>query len=308
MRRHINLQQKKLKQLKTPAFAKRTVLRMPKKNLTPTANKAIVNIQKSNSVDGMTFKGRAVAQWVSLRILQFLNQAQSVEDLTNVEEESNNYSIGATVAARILSRRSSLPRKRFSTLAELEGIAGFGEDKLNDLVILLSQRANDGFRTALFDGLLMSNWIIKPYRIEVKDDETWAKVTQSTTWRQLWLTEELGQLSELLTDTDNSERAKQYMRTAYVETFQEEEIASYAFALCWYQIDMDNWFSFNTILSKVRDYLSYYSHPSYGLTLLLVKGFPMELLGTNGVSTTDLPIILNTAERSVTVWTIELLD
>jgi hypothetical protein len=311
MKRYINLRRKPLKQLKRPTFAKQNVIAMPKRNLSETNSAAAKNILKpqlSSLAKEIKFKGREVELWRSLRILNFLNRAQTIADLTEVEERDNNYSIGTTVAERILNKKNELPSKQFTTLFELTDVPGFGVDKFNDLVLLLDQKADEYFSYSLFDDLLLSNWKVRPYRIEIEDRLVWSKLMQSSTWLQMWLSDQLKLLSEQISGKKSSLRANEFVRTAYIDYFTEEEIGSYAFALSWYQIDMDNWFSFSAILDKIRTYLAYYSHPKYSLTLALLKGFPMYLLNTKGISTSDLPIILNPAEQSVTFWVIELMD
>jgi hypothetical protein len=80
-------------------------------------------------------------------ILDFLNAAQSANDIAGVEHQEGpvvddpsrgygdqvaDYDIGVVVARRIIARRSALGG--FSDLTQLDGIRGFGPDKFHDLL------------------------------------------------------------------------------------------------------------------------------------------------------------------------------
>lgn len=85
---------------------------------------------------------------VAQRIVTFLNCAKSAGDIAGFEpqvgpvvddpttgpgDQIRDYDIGTTVAKRILERRATLTNERFSEIAQIDNIAGLGQDKLDDL-------------------------------------------------------------------------------------------------------------------------------------------------------------------------------
>jgi hypothetical protein len=89
-------------------------------------------------------------------ILAFLNAAQSANDIAGVEpqegpvvddpargygDQVRDYDIGAVVAQRIIARRAALGG--FSDLTQLNGIRGFGADKLHDLLYSFSRTVSE---------------------------------------------------------------------------------------------------------------------------------------------------------------------
>ena len=81
-----------------------------------------------------SFKDLQIKEWVAGRILDFLNRAKTVEDITEskmLKDDPNSgrehgSTIGTTVAERILNKRNNMRFPRFRTLSELEDIQGFG--------------------------------------------------------------------------------------------------------------------------------------------------------------------------------------
>ncbi|MGD9928919.1 MAG: hypothetical protein AB7U05_02775 [Mangrovibacterium sp.] len=86
---------------------------------------------------------------VEMRILDFLNSAQTPADIAGIEpaegpvfdnpekgygDNIRDYDIGLTVASRIISERNKLPSKKFTALAQVRAIKYIGQDKIDDLV------------------------------------------------------------------------------------------------------------------------------------------------------------------------------
>lgn len=86
---------------------------------------------------------------VEMRILDFLNNAKTAADIAGIEpvegpifddpttgfgDNTHDYDIGMTVAARIISERNKLPGKRFRTLDQVKAVKYVGTDKINDLI------------------------------------------------------------------------------------------------------------------------------------------------------------------------------
>ena len=90
---------------------------------------------------------------VERRIIDFLNEAKSPEDIAGVEpqegpvfddptkgygDQIRDYDIGIDTAKEILSHRNKLSGKKFSALHEVRAVKYVGEDKINDLIYSFS--------------------------------------------------------------------------------------------------------------------------------------------------------------------------
>lgn len=316
IKRHINLKTTRLKQARKQAYAKRQSFSLQKK-----INQPNQNIRKNHSVLHNSyflknrpfmnqFKGQIVEDWVAIRILDFLNRARTTEALTNVQEPLNNeneYSIGVTVAQRILDYRQRLaPFRRFTTLAQLENIEGFGLDKFNDLVRLLAHRADDTFKNAMYNGVIFENWDLKFHRFEFKTIQ--AVATSASQLREI-ITNQIEELSlKRNNDRTIARLGKKIVANSYIESFPNQEYAAVALAFWLYKVDADNWFSLERVLEKTRNYFAHYDRLEHRLELKLLKGFPNRDILVNALTTDDLPIIINHAEKTISIWTVGLSD
>ena len=98
----------------------------------------------------------AVTAQTKQLILDFLNQASSAAAIAGSEpvegpvfddvttgygDQVRDYDIGTVVAQRILIKRAAIGS--FTNLTQLAGIAGFGEDKFNDLIYSFARRVTE---------------------------------------------------------------------------------------------------------------------------------------------------------------------
>lgn len=316
IKRHINLKTTRLKQARKQAYAKKNNFSLQQKIAQP--NQAI---RRSHSVHHNSyflkdrsfmnqFQGQAVEDWAAIRILDFLNRARTVEALTQVEEVNNSenqYSIGTTVAQRILNYRQQLaPFRRFTALSQLENIEGFGLDKFNDLVRLLAHRADDAFLDAIYNGVIFDNWDLKFHRFEFKAVQA---VTASASQLREIVADQVEQLSlKKNNDRTIARLGKKLVANSYIESFPNQEYAAIALAFWLYKVDADNWFSLERMLEKTRNYFAHYARLDHRLELRLIKGFPNQDLLVNALTTEDLPVIINHAEKTISIWTVSLSD
>lgn len=309
MKRYINLKVNTLKQKRQPRFSQSFLRTMPKKSFAySSVLPSNASIKQNNSLfpSDDYYRGQTVAAWVSKRLLQFLNSARNVRDLMDVEEEDNNYSIGKIVAERLLDYRNELPRRRYTTLRQLENIEGFGADKFDDLVQLLGVRADEAFQKNLFNGLLLPNWEVNFYRIQVEDPVEWRQLMVLNDYRKIWLTEKLREFVVFYGNNNLADNLEDFVRNAYLENYQDPTFASIGFAFWWYRIDQDNWFSFDAIRQQIMQYFTHYE--SNNILFCLIKDFPNYLVLKGALTTPDLPLFFNEAEQSVTIWTVSLND
>ena len=250
------------------------------------------------------------------RILAYLNGVRTAEELTGGavldSPESGTseagYTIGETVAQRIISLRNRQRGRRFASLTSLNDVDGFGQDKLNDLAYSFRDSAEARFQASLFDGLLYDNWTVTFYDEQFEDAEAFQNIAGNRSNLEDWIIAKVREGSfRRFGDRHLAYVTSQLVRDRYVEVFEESHLGSYAWALWFYRFDQDNWFSFERMREAVETFLSTYQGISEEIELHLVKGYPAGGL-TQGITPDDLPVTINHAEQRIAVWTAELFD
>ena len=255
------------------------------------------------------------------RILAFLNGVRNASELTSSSSEggaivdnpdsgaASGYTIGATVATRIIQLRNTLRGRRFTSVDQLEGVDGFGQDKLNDLVFSFSLSAEEQFKQQLFDGILLDNWRVR-YEVEQFEDLIpFKNVAENRANFEDQVIAAVRRASfNRFGDRSRAYLAGELARDRYVESYLEAHLGSYGWALWFYRFDQDNWFSFERMRTAVEAFLSTYYGISEEIELHLFKGYPNGAGLAEGIIPNDLPVTINHAEQRIAVWTIELFD
>ncbi|NJL75620.1 MAG: hypothetical protein HC892_11915 [Saprospiraceae bacterium] len=281
-------------------------------NILPDSMPELSNLTSSSF---QIFEGIKVPNQVAERILTFLNQAQDAKTITNYELQNNpnsseqGYAIGETVAIRILEKRNTLlPFQQFRQLAELEDISGLGKDKMMDLIYTFSIPADEVFRSTMYRDVIGENWELNFNRTAFEQSSQFLEIATHPALLLETISQQVNQIS--IKKFDNSALANfaSYpLRQAYIETFSDE-YAAVAFAFWLYRVDADNWFSLPRVLTYTRNYFNPNSTWDNRLELQLFKGYPNNGLLTQSVTNIDLPVVINYAEQSITVWTVQLND
>ncbi len=261
------------------------------------------------------FGNQKIEGWVELRILNFLNAAQTVDDIVNqVLDDPNSGgkgSIGETVAARILEKRNTLQFGRFDSINQLEGIPGLGEDKIRDLIYTFGVRAADAFRKSMYNGVILENWRLEHHTYYFpNEDEFLLTATIESNFIQ-HVAYQVEQISlQKFGNDEAAYLANLLAQQSYLDRYDSAHVGSYAFALWFYQFDQDNWFSFERVRQEIESYLNYFVHfnAAYEQQFVLFKGFPNGATLVRAVTTPDLPVVINPVEHAITIWTAELLD
>lgn len=265
----------------------------------------------------ITFGNQKIEDWVATRILNFLNYTrdaasivETVKDDPNSGAPGEGAAIGETVAARILAKRNSLPNRRFSEISELEGIQGFGEDKMRDLIFTFGVRAADAFRDGLFTKqILLENWNLEHHTHYFRTEEELNLIATSKSNLADFIGQEVKKLvAEKKQNKLAGDLAEQIIQGLYQDRHDISHLSSYIFAFWFYQFDQDNWFSFERIRVEIEQYLSYYLNPDDDLALVMFRDFPTGLTLTEGITPNDLLVVINRPERAISIWTAELFD
>lgn len=262
-----------------------------------------------------------VTPWVGYRILNFFNRAKDVKDITgdgetnfgNANDPDNweDYSIGETVAERILEKRNTLPARRFRELNQLEDINGLGLDKFNDLVQAFQTPSAEAFRNAMYNNgiIYKENWRLTHYTTFIKDTDEYRNITRNESNFRDFVMEKVEEIAKnKQADYVTARLVAKTLETAYIDTyFNSAQTSDYAFALWFYRFDADNWFSFDRVLEQTSAYFSHHSTPLWEMELRFFKGFGHEIL-SDGIVPDDLPVVTCEAEQSISIWTSALYD
>ena len=258
----------------------------------------------------------------SSRILAYLNSIRSPEELTKTPEEGGDikddpksgakgsgYTIGPTVAARIINTRNTLRGRRFSSIDQLAEIDGLGQDKLNDLAYSFSATAEDRFISSLYDGIILDNWNVRYSDERIEDRDEFESIIYNEANLENWVVEQVKKASlKQFNDRHRSLLSGELARDRYIESYPEAHLGSYAWALWFYSVDQDNWFSFERIRTAIESFLGTYEGISGEIELRFLKGFPNWSGLTQGITPLDLPVTLNKVEQRLSIWTAELFD
>jgi len=262
------------------------------------------------------FLNQKVEPHIASRILRFLNNVIEASEITSTVRDNPNvgnaqgHGIGETVAQRIIDRRESLePFRRFNSLSQLEGIQGLGPDKFQDLVHAFSTTAAEDFKTRMYDGIIYENWTLEYHTTRFRTAAEFERIALNDSNLIDFIADEVQRISEArFGNAQAAYLADLLLKKSYPERLETGEFAGIAFAFWFYKFDSDNWFSFDRIRAATAQYFGYYPTLSNRLELVLFKGFPNGGILVQGITADDLPVVLNFAEKAITIWTAELFD
>ncbi|NJO03197.1 MAG: helix-hairpin-helix domain-containing protein [Bacteroidia bacterium] len=245
------------------------------------------------------------------RLLNFLNQVRSVADIKrlNPAATGSDYWIGDTVAQRLLEYRSQLESQRFEDPSQLGAIPGLGQDKLDELIQMISQPADAAFADAMRQQVLHANFELWFYPVQFNSEEQFLTTAQNPSLFTELIAQEVTRIS--LEKSGNeliSYLVGDLVKRSYLEIIGHDSAAPYAFALWFYKFDADNWFSFNQVLEQTDRYLSGFGYESDRRELRFFKGFSSRGVLASAVSVEDLPVVVNYEEMSITLWIGQLND
>ncbi|MEM9984574.1 MAG: hypothetical protein AAF804_05710 [Bacteroidota bacterium] len=258
--------------------------------------------------------------WTPSRLLHHLNRAQETGDLLHPQGQfpgvrddpsqgGEGYGLGETVAQAMLDFRKKLPRRRYSRVAELLQVPGLGEDKLKDLLFSFGYAADERFVQMMREQVLGSNWTLEADTTEVLDGVRFLDLVDTPSRFEQFVGNRVQQLAyRHLQNETSAKLSAALMRQAYLETFPEGHLGSYALALWFYRFDQDNWFGFEQVRKVIAPYLE--GGPSFSKRreLRLFKGFSNSGILVPGICPADLPVVVNYEEQKVTLYLCYLLD
>lgn len=263
----------------------------------------------------MTIADIKIKPWIEARILDFLNRAQSVKDITQGHaivdnpETGHGYTIGVTVAQRILDKRNSLRSRRFKSIHDLEGIKGLGIDKINDLVFSFGVPATESFRDSLYDGILMENWTVTDFTTHFEHKPSFLEIVNNASNFRDWIGWRYQEIrTEKGIPAPQAQLEGRLLRQSFLEVYDIEHYGAIALAFWFYHFDADNWFTFERMRQVCEAYLTYYPGFDFRQELRLFKGFKQQGLQATSNTQGMLPVVINYAEQAITIWEAVLND
>ncbi|MEO0731714.1 MAG: hypothetical protein AAFZ52_02690 [Bacteroidota bacterium] len=247
--------------------------------------------------------------WAAELLLSVLNTSFTADrllanpEVTTDPDNDGGYLLGEKVAANVVAHRRTLPQRRYTNLEEVLSVPGLGPDKLDDLLRNFSTPADEAFQSALFAGPLGENWRLTPVTIPFRDD---AGINAATAGLDV-LRRHVARAWAELRGEDSPNGAILRLRDAYVLTYEEGHLGSFAFAQWWYYFDQDNWFSFEQIRLLCENYLGHHRNARRNMHYCVVQPYGIQPLNMADRSLL-IPVVINYAERKLTVWGAELLD
>ena len=262
----------------------------------------------------MSYSSEELSPLVQKRLFHFLNRARTAKAISKIdfakssEPGKSDYGIGETVAQRIIDRKFSLPRRRFTELSQLEGIAGFGKEKMQDILDTLQISAAEAFKQDMYTGVLYENFELDYVSMDLEDTSDLEYNRHSSPERlRTILTESLDTWLPTETSTENKAKLVDEIQTCHIDSYSNSaEADTYAWALWFYLFDADNWFTFDQVRLPISRYLGGYFYGDEQ-SFHLLKGVSNGLF-QSGITPKDLPVVVNHDEKTLTVWSGQLFD
>ncbi len=259
-----------------------------------------------------------VPTWVANRILAFFNSARSVEDIVNgnIKDDPSDGPgrvMGRSLAAKILRTKSQLPRRRFTEFSQLDDIHGVGPGTIQDLVYSFGTNAAEAFQQSMYDNSVIyrENWPLEFFRFTIEDQQQFNELVNDQTMFRTYVCD---RITDLCNEREVSDADCQKMLSeiegAYIDTYHNTTPApAYALALWFYEFDADNWFSWERIQEQTEQYISYHmgGYP-WDMELRFFRGVQQRGIIPIGITPTDLPVMVNWPEQTVTIWFSTLYD
>ncbi len=251
--------------------------------------------------------------WAKDRLLSFINSARAPEAISKSEElkddptsgSSDGYTIGNKTAQNILDAKKTLPKKKFNSVEQLLDVQGLGKDKLNDLLKSFSNRADDAFISTLYSKVMGDNWTLSPLIIDYATNEEFEETVK---YAENFL-RAIGTLyAGTFVDYYPAAQREIEMRVhrAHMENYFDAHLAAFPFAFWWYQFDHDNWFSYQAIKDICEKYLNHHGNgDQMQLRIIHLKGYDSITEQQRGLT---LPVVVNFAEKRITLWEAVLND
>ena len=160
------------------------------------------------------------------------------------------------------------------------------------------------------DGILHENWPVYTFTVEILDAGKFSDLMASVVYFKYFMANRVKEACEANReawgefDMTTCESARNYIRSSWMDKFtgstMDEQLTD-----TFYDVDMDNWFSYTSFNDRSYDYMQ-----SGAKRIYLVRDFwhAGRLVEGNGCEMDDLPIVVDLEEMTITIISSELFD
>lgn len=249
-----------------------------------------------------------IVPWIERRILDFLNQAETVDHIVAhpqlAEEEDHGHIIDRTVAAQIIARRDQLKPRRFNAIKELNDIPGMDEDRINKLIAAFGWHATDRFVAQIPEIFLLEDGQIDHRTAYFDDKAAFLNIVGNESNFREYVAHQIRlRHVEREVTAITARYYSELVRRSYIERFNEARYGGIALAFWLYQYTTNATLSFDRIRALCEKYLNTYNTPEDRLELFLFKGFEPVAVGQRTAANQGvLPVVVNHGEQGISLF------
>lgn len=264
----------------------------------------------------MTASELKLEPWVVRRLFGFFNRAAIAADISTAFYKDDPATgqgrsiIGDVVAQRIIDKRNALRGMWYTEMQQLDGIRGLGADKIHDLLfVALSVPAAEAFRTSMYHHVLRDSWILEYHSARFKDEEKFLHTVSDSKVFLDFVDSQVKSMARerVRRDVEDAEVVRNLSK-APLEIYEQGDVAAHAFALWFYKITADSWFSYEQVHRETSGYLDFMPDFMDRTELRMFEGFRNQGLLTTPITNTGLPVTVNYNEMTISIWTVSVID
>lgn len=201
-----------------------------------------------------------ITGWAAKRLLGLFNKAAIAADISHhimLRPDDTRYCFGDKVAQRIIDKRNGLPGMRFQSLAQLDGIAGLGPVKMGEALDIMAVPAAEAFRTMMYRHVLRETWILGHHSVRIEEEGRFLDLVQDSKLFMEFVAAQAELIAKDRYQAASRVKMENALQRAPLEVHEEGDVAAHAFALWFYKITADSWFSYEQVHRQAAAYLDF---------------------------------------------------
>lgn len=253
---------------------------------------------------------KEIKDWAAKRLLGLFNKAAIAQDISHhiMLRDTSRYVFGDVVAQRIIDRRNGLPGMRYQSLAQLDGIIGLGTVKMGEAIDIMAVPAAEAFRSMMYKHVLRESWILEHHSVRIEEEMKFLDLVQDSKLFLEFVAAEAALISQDRYRVNNRVRIENALGRSPLEVYEQGDVAAHAFALWFYKITADSWFSYEQVHRQTETYLDFMQDFLERTDLRMFQGFKNQSLLTGPITNTGLPVTVNYCEQAISLWTVQVID
>ena len=247
------------------------------------------------------------------RLLELFNRARTARDIHKAyvpgEEIACETLITNSTARQIVEFKSQLPNGRIERLSQLSLIADINQQEIELMMDRFAVSGAVRFKNYMIQHGLGAQWEFNHYSTVFPSMDEFLQVVNHQDILKEFVAKEVKRISlEKHKDERKASLVGALIPSCYIEKYEMGHIASYAWALWFYRFDADNYFSFHSVEREIEKYLGSACSEADRKELYMFKGFDNALAFHTEHTVTDLPVVVDFEDLSISLWTCQLMD